>query len=105
MTLHRPDAASVLQRPLLRQQLHASPRTIASYRDSSACCCASPATDRHRAAASSSWDDLDEPLIAAFLEHLETERYNSARTRNLRLTDDPLPVPLRRAAPPRTRRG
>jgi site-specific recombinase XerD len=32
------------------------------------------------------WDDLDEPLIAAFLEHLETDRHNSARTRNLRLT-------------------
>jgi site-specific recombinase XerD len=32
------------------------------------------------------WDDLDEPLIAAFLEYLETERHNSPRTRNLRLT-------------------
>jgi site-specific recombinase XerD len=32
------------------------------------------------------WDDLDEQLITAFLEHLETERHNSARTRNLRLT-------------------
>ena len=32
------------------------------------------------------WDELDEPVIAAFLEHLETERHNSARTRNLRLT-------------------
>jgi hypothetical protein len=32
------------------------------------------------------WDELDEPVIAAFLEYLETERRNSARTRNLRLT-------------------
>jgi site-specific recombinase XerD len=32
------------------------------------------------------WDELDEPLIAAFLEHLERDRGNSARTRNLRLT-------------------
>jgi site-specific recombinase XerD len=32
------------------------------------------------------WDELDEPLITAFLEHLEAERHNSARTRNLRLT-------------------
>jgi site-specific recombinase XerD len=31
-------------------------------------------------------DVLDEPVITAFLEHLETERHNSARTRNLRLT-------------------
>jgi len=32
------------------------------------------------------WDDLDETLISAFLEHLEVERGNGARTRNLRLT-------------------
>ena len=32
------------------------------------------------------WDELDEPVIDAFLEYLETERHNSARTRNLRLT-------------------
>jgi hypothetical protein len=32
------------------------------------------------------WDDLDETLISAFLEHLEIERDNGARTRNLRLT-------------------
>jgi integrase/recombinase XerD len=29
--------------------------------------------------------DLDAPLIGAFLEHLETDRGNSARTRNARL--------------------
>jgi site-specific recombinase XerD len=32
------------------------------------------------------WDELDEPLIAAFLKHLEHDRGNTARTRNLRLT-------------------
>src|SRR5207249_11392351 len=32
------------------------------------------------------WDELDEPVISAFLTHLEEERRNSARTRNLRLT-------------------
>ena len=32
------------------------------------------------------WDELDEALIAAFLEHLETDRGSSARTRNLRLS-------------------
>jgi integrase/recombinase XerD len=30
-------------------------------------------------------DDLDAPLIAAFLDHLENERGNSVRTRNTRL--------------------
>jgi site-specific recombinase XerD len=32
------------------------------------------------------WNDLDEKAISAFLDHLETERHNGARTRNLRLT-------------------
>ena len=31
-------------------------------------------------------DDLDAPRVLAFLDHLETERRNSPRTRNLRLT-------------------
>ena len=32
------------------------------------------------------WDDLDAITISAFLNHLEGERHNSTRTRNLRLT-------------------
>ncbi len=32
------------------------------------------------------WDDLDATLISAFLNHLERERHNSTRTRNVRLT-------------------
>ncbi len=32
------------------------------------------------------WDDFDPETITAFLDHLETERQNSPRTRNLRLT-------------------
>jgi hypothetical protein len=70
----------------LTKQLHASPRTIASYRDSlrSLLCFAHDRTGT--APSELDWEDLDEPLIAAFLEHLETERHNSVRTRNLRLT-------------------
>ncbi|HEV3485513.1 MAG TPA: site-specific integrase, partial [Vicinamibacterales bacterium] len=70
----------------LIKQLHASPRTIASYRDSLRLllCFANDRTGI--APAALGWDDLDEPLITAFLEHLETERHNSPRTRNLRLT-------------------
>jgi site-specific recombinase XerD len=66
--------------------LQASPRTIACYRDSLRLllCFAHDWTGTTPSALH--WDDLDEPLIAAFLEHLETERHNSARTRNLRLT-------------------
>jgi site-specific recombinase XerD len=70
----------------LTQQLHASPRTIASYRDSLRLllCFASDRTGI--APAALDWDDLDEPLIGAFLEHLEIDRHNSPRSRNLRLT-------------------
>jgi site-specific recombinase XerD len=70
----------------LTKQLHASPRTIASYRDTLRLLLRF-AHDRTGTVPSAlDWDDLDEPLIAAFLEHLETDRHNSARTRNLRLT-------------------
>jgi site-specific recombinase XerD len=70
----------------LTGQLHASPRTIASYRDTLRLLLRF-ASDRTKTAPSAlDWDDLDEPLITAFLEHLEIERHNSARTRNLRLT-------------------
>jgi site-specific recombinase XerD len=70
----------------LTKQLHASPRTIASYRDTLRLLLCF-AQDRPGTAPSAlDWDELDEALIAAFLEHLETDRGNSARTRNLRLT-------------------
>jgi site-specific recombinase XerD len=70
----------------LTSQLHASPRTIASYRDTLRLLVCF-AQDRTGTAPSAlTWNDLDEPLIAAFLEHLETDRHNSPRTRNLRLT-------------------
>jgi site-specific recombinase XerD len=70
----------------LAKQLHASPRTIASYRDSLRLLLCF-ANDRTGIAPSAlDWDDLDESLIATFLEHLEIDRHNSPRTRNLRLT-------------------
>ena len=66
--------------------MHASPRTIASYRDTIRLLLCF-AQDRTGTAPSGlDWDQLDEPLIAAFLEHVELEGHNSARTRNLRLT-------------------
>jgi site-specific recombinase XerD len=70
----------------LTRQLHASPRTIASYRDTLRLllCFAHDMTGT--APSGLDWDELDEPVIAAFLDHLERDRGNSARTRNLRLT-------------------
>jgi site-specific recombinase XerD len=70
----------------LTEQLHASPRTIASYRDTLRLLLCFTHDRTGTTPSALAWNDLDEPLIAAFLEHLETERNNSARTRNLRLT-------------------
>jgi site-specific recombinase XerD len=67
-------------------QREASPHTIASYRD--AVCLLLRFAHRHTGKAPHQLDlaDLDAPLIGAFLNHLETERGASARTRNTRLT-------------------
>jgi site-specific recombinase XerD len=70
----------------LTKQLHASPRTIASYRDTLSLLLRFVQDTTGTAPSALQWDELDEPMIAAFLEHLETDRHNSARTRNLRLT-------------------
>ena len=39
-----------------------------------------------KAPSSLDWNDLNEEAISAFLDHLETDRHNGPRTRNLRLT-------------------
>jgi site-specific recombinase XerD len=70
----------------LAKQLHASPRTIASYRDTLSLLLRFVQDTTGKAPSALEWHDLDEPVIAAFLDHLETERHNSVRTRNLRLT-------------------
>ena len=70
----------------LSRQLQASPRTIASYRDTLRLLLRFTQQQTGKAPASLDWDDLNESLIQAFLEHLEVDRGNSARSRNLRLT-------------------
>ena len=70
----------------LTRQLHASPRTIASYRDTLRLLLCFAQNTTGTAPSALNWDELDEPVIAAFLDHLERDRGNSARTRNLRLT-------------------
>jgi integrase/recombinase XerD len=67
-------------------QRQASQHTIAAYRDA---WCLLLRFTRARAGKSPSelvLDDLDAPMIGAFLNHLESERGVSARTRNARLT-------------------
>ena len=70
----------------LTRQLQASPRTIASYRDTLRLLLCFTQERTGTQPAKLDWDDLNETLISAFLEHLETDRHNTPRTRNLRLT-------------------
>ena len=63
----------------------ASPHTIAAYRDTLRLLLTFAAQRTGRQPSVLDIDDLDAPLIGAFLDHLEHERANSVRTRNARL--------------------
>ena len=62
-----------------------SPHTIRAYRDTLRLLLVYVETQLGRQPSQLDIADLDAPLIAAFLDHLETSRANSVRTRNLRL--------------------
>jgi site-specific recombinase XerD len=85
MTLIAPTLQAFFTERLLKQR-NVSPRTIASYRDTLRLLLCFVQDTTGRAPSALEWDELDEPVIAAFLQHLEHERHNSPRTRNLRLT-------------------
>src|SRR3954447_26681735 len=70
----------------LTQQLQASPCTIASYRDTLKLLLGYVHDVTGKQPSTLDWTTLGEPLIAGFLDHLEHDRQNSRRTRNLRLT-------------------
>ena len=70
----------------LGRQRQASPRTITSYRDTLRLLVCFMQARTGKTPSSLDWDDLNEKAISAFLDHLETERHNGPRTRNLRLT-------------------
>jgi integrase/recombinase XerD len=63
----------------------ASPHTIAAYRDTIKLLLRFAATRSGRDPSMLDIADLDADTIAAFLDHLQTQRGNSARTRNARL--------------------
>lgn len=69
----------------LARQRQASPHTITAYRNTLRLLIVFTAQRIGRPPSSLDIADLDAPLIAAFLDHLEHERGNSARTRNARL--------------------
>jgi len=80
--------APVLQRffcDRLMIQRNASPETIASYRDTFKLLLGYAQQQTGKQPFELDLDDLDAPLIAAFLAHLEHDRGNSPRTRNARL--------------------
>lgn len=66
-------------------QRHASPNTIAAYRDAWRLVLRFVCARTAKQPCQLDLADLDAPLIGAFLDHLEAERRNSPRTRNARL--------------------
>ncbi len=69
----------------LTRQRQASDHTIAAYRDTLRLLLVFTQQRTGKAPSAVNLADLDAPLIGAFLNHLETDRGNSARTRNARL--------------------
>lgn len=85
MTTIAPTLQAFFTERLIKQR-GASPRTIASYRDTLRLLLAFARDRTGKQPAALDWDDLDAAMISAFLDHLETSRGNRPRTRNLRLT-------------------
>jgi site-specific recombinase XerD len=69
----------------LQHQRNASPHTVAAYRDTFRLLLAFAQERLRKPPSALPLADLDATLIAAFLQHLETQRRNSVRTRNARL--------------------
>ncbi len=69
----------------LMQQRQASPHTVSSYRDTFRLLLQYAQKRLGKAPSNLTVPELDTPLLGAFLEHLERERKNSARSRNVRL--------------------
>lgn len=87
--MNTPSFAGLLQgffTQRLMQQRQASPHTIASYRDAFRLLLRFAQGRLRKAPSALSLEDVDAPLILAFLDELESTRGITARTRNLRLT-------------------
>jgi len=69
----------------LTRQKNASPHTIAAYRDTMRLLLVFAEQRTGTPPSRLKIEDLDAPLITAFLDHLEHDRGNSARSRNTRL--------------------
>jgi len=70
----------------LMRQRQASPHTVSCYRDTFRLLLQFTERQLRKPPSRLSLEDVDAPLITAFLEDLESRRRNKARSRNLRLT-------------------
>lgn len=84
MSLIAPTLQGFFTERLVRQR-QASPTTVASYRDSLRLLVGFVAQRSGKPPSSLGFDDLNADVMSAFLTHLESERGNTARTRNNRL--------------------
>lgn len=69
---------------LIRQR-QASPHTVAAYRDTLRLLLVFVSAKQQKQPSKLDIDDLNAPLVGAFLDHLEQQRENGVRTRNARL--------------------
>src|SRR5689334_17897464 len=84
MTLLAPTLQAFFTDRLINQK-NASPYTVAAYRDTMRLLLTFASQQTRKPASRLDIEDLDAPLIGAFLDHLEHDRGNSPRTRNARL--------------------
>ena len=70
----------------LMQERRVSPHTIGSYRDTFRLFLNFTQQHRHKPPSALTFEEIDAPLVVAFLDHLEKRRGLSIRSRNLRLT-------------------
>ena len=84
MTALAPTLQAFFTDRLVRER-HASPATVAAYRDTWRMLLNFAATRTRISPIRLDLDDIDATMVSAFLDHLETHRGNTARTRNARL--------------------
>lgn len=70
----------------MARQRQASPHTVASYRDSLRLLLVFASKRQGKEPSKLDIDDIDAALVGAFLDHIEQQRENSVRTRNVRLS-------------------
>jgi len=84
----QPNFSAVLQAFFtgrLMEQRNASPHTLASYRDTFRLLLEFAQKQLHKSPSMLTIENLDAPFIGHFLNHLENDRGNTPRSRNIRL--------------------